>query len=84
METLPIPPEARKPGAKQIISVWAYDEVTDNAIEFRHWSDPGEWGILLAHLAQDLANDIAGHRGLNAGNVLYQIRQGFEKEIGRS
>jgi hypothetical protein len=81
MDTLPIPQEARRPDAKQLISVWIYEGTTDISVNFRHWRDPREWGVLLADLARDIANDLSVDHGLTRADILLSMRRAFEKEL---
>ena len=79
---LDIPPVAKSDrGATEIARVWAADGTQQVSLRPDIWDDPFVWGMMLADLAQHVANAYEQMEGRNRDETLRRIRAGFEAEL---
>ena len=77
---LPIPPIAQRDrGAIEIGRIWAAKGDQHISLNVTIWPDPAYWGLMLADLAQHVANAYA-QEGRSRDEALRRIREGFEAE----
>lgn len=80
---LSIPSAAMKdPRSLEVLRVWIANGQQHVALSFGMWEDPAAWGLLLADLAQHIAQAHAKQDdGVSAEDFLEEIRAGFEAEM---
>ena len=82
-DALRIPAAAMKdPRSLEVVRVWIANGQQHVALSFGMWEDPAAWGLLLADLAQHIAEAHAQQDPeVNAEDFLEEIRAGFEAEM---
>ena len=82
-DALPVPSAAtRDPRSVEILRVWIANGEQHVALAFGMWEEPAAWGLLLADLAQHIAQAHAQQDdGVSAEDFLEEIRAGFEAEM---
>ena len=82
-DSLPTPAAAsRDPRSLEVLRVWIANGEQHVALAFGMWEDPAAWGLLLADLAQHIAEAHAQHDGtIDAEDFLEQLRAGMEAEL---
>ena len=82
-DALRIPGAAMKdPRSLEVLRVWIANGQQHVALAFAMWEDPAAWGLLLADLAQHIAQAHAQQDdGVSAEDFLEEIRAGFEAEM---
>lgn len=81
MKSLDPPPLVLSdPKAREIVRVWGAHGKMHITLDPHLWDDPGCWGIMLADLAQHVANAYLELRKVDRDLTLKQIRAGFECE----
>ncbi len=82
-DSLPIPAAAsRDPRSLEVLRVWIANGEQHVALAFGMWQDPAAWGLLLADLAQHIAEAHAQQdEEVDAEDFLEQIRAGMEAEL---
>lgn len=68
------------PKAREIVRVWGAHGKMHVTLNPDLWDEPGCWGIMLADLAQHVANAYSELRNADRALTLKQIRSGFECE----
>ena len=78
---LPIPPAAKRDReAAERLRVWFAHGRPQVSLANGVWHSLVPWGMLMAELAEHVADTYAGMGGHDKAEVLYQIRQGLEAE----
>jgi len=90
MKQLPIPPAAtRDESAHQMISAWVAEKGLHCSLNIGMWEKnlarPEEacWGILLADVAQHVANALEQDLGKDRRESLHAIRIAFQEELAK-
>jgi Domain of unknown function (DUF5076) len=79
---LTIPPAAEEdPSAFEILRVWGANREQHVTLFWDLWDDPATWGIMLADLANHVANALYQERGLDRAETLGKIRSMFDLEL---
>src|SRR5262245_58577483 len=82
---LPIPPEASDgQKATEVVRAWIVDRHLVCSLLPGAFEDPQGWGVLLADLANHIADGLAEARGMNREVVLRAIALGFGAEMANS
>ena len=75
-----IPPIAQRDRqAMEIARIWAAEGDQHVSLRAGIWPDPAYWGLMLADLAQHVANAYA-QEGRSRDEVLKRIKEGFDAE----
>lgn len=78
---LPIPPDAKKDReAAELLRVWFAHGRPQVSLANGVWEEPEPWGMLLADLAEYVANTYAELGGRDRTEVLRQIRKGLDAQ----
>jgi hypothetical protein len=78
---LPIPGRASNdPEGRELARVWAAGGAQHVALATGLWSDPGNWGIVLADLARHLARSYELAGTLDQTTALKRIREVLDAE----
>ncbi len=77
---IPPPPLAVEPGAIEILRVWVAPGHTQQSKLQMAWEDPGNWGLLLAGVARDVAAAYE-QQGLDPQEAFERIYAVFESEF---
>jgi hypothetical protein len=82
-DALPIPPAAsRDPRSLEVLRVWIANGEQHVGLAFGMWEDPAAWGLLLADLAQHIAEAHAQQDPtIDPEDFLEQLRAGMEAEL---
>lgn len=79
---LPIPDEASETdAAHELMRGWLIDNRLVCSLFPSAFEDPAVWGVLLADIANHVANALAECEGADRGEVLAAIRRAFEVEM---
>lgn len=79
---LVVPPKAKKDSnACEIARVWIANDNLHVSLKVDIWDNPFIWGMLLADLAQHVANSYMQIQGWDRIETLHRIRQGFDAEM---
>ncbi|MEM9372926.1 MAG: DUF5076 domain-containing protein [Planctomycetota bacterium] len=77
-----IPPAALEdPRATELIRVWAAQDGQHVAISSDAWSDAHTWGVVLADLANHVANMIHEQSQTPRKRVIDELEKGFQGEL---
>jgi hypothetical protein len=76
-------PDAAKKDAKsmELLRVWVADHDQHVSLRVGVWEDPFAWGVVLADLANHIANAFQQHSKLDRAAVLARIEEGFDAEM---
>ncbi len=77
---LAAPPNAKSPGATEVLRVWAAPGQPQQLVLKTTWKEPGAWGLLLADVARHAAKAYAND-GLNEAETLARIWQFAQAEM---
>jgi len=81
-DQLPIPEPARKdPESFELLRVWIAHKGQHVSLLADMWDDPAAWGILLADLAQHVANAYHDQKGFDRAKTLERIKAGLDVEL---
>ena len=79
---LMIPPATENdPKAYEILRVWGAHGSQHVTIAWDLWDDPAAWGIMLADLANHVANAFQQEKGNPKAETLEKIRSLFNQEL---
>lgn len=79
---LTVPPAAEDdPKAFEIVRVWGAKGAQHVTIFWDLWDDPSTWGIMLADLANHVANAFHQEKGISKTETLEAIKDLFNKEL---
>ena len=82
MGELPIPIDVcQNPTAFEMVRVWCLDNKAYISVNIGVWEDPAAYGILLADLAQHIANAYFEKDGRNNSEALRRVLEGLNAEI---
>jgi hypothetical protein len=80
---LPIPDEVSHAGtAHELMRGWLIDNRLVCSLFPSAFDDPAVWGVLLADIANHVANALSECEGADRATVLAAIRRAFEVEMG--
>lgn len=65
----------------EILRVWIANKEQHCSIRVGVWDDPAAWGIVLADLAQHVANSYAEDRDQEIKSIMTRIKNAFDSEI---
>jgi hypothetical protein len=78
---LPIPhPAPGDANARELVRVWDSGGTQPVSLSPLLWEDPGIWGIVLADLAQLIAEAYGKSGQMNSAAALARIKGGFDAE----
>ena len=90
MNRLPIPPAAtRDENSREMISAWVAENGLHCSLNIGMWEtnlttpEESAWGILLADVAQHVANALEQDLGKDRRETLHAIRIAFQEELGK-
>lgn len=78
--TLPEPELAHEEGASEVLRVWVGADGTLQCNLKVQWEDPGQWGLLLAGIARDVAGAYE-RQGADAQAAFERLYAVFESEF---
>lgn len=78
--TLPPPELAQEDGASEVLRVWVGPDATLQCNLKVQWEDPGQWGLLLAGIARDVAGAYE-RQGLDPQAAFERLYSVFESEF---
>ena len=68
-------------GSFELARVWIANKAQHVSIRVGVWNDPAAWGIMLADLAQHVANAYEQDEAIERSRVLQRIKTAFNAEI---
>jgi hypothetical protein len=81
---LPIPDAAASdPKARELARVWAANGAQHVSLRVGLWRDPFSWGIMLADLANHIANAYAQEQSRDRAGTVARILEGMHAELER-
>ena len=80
INSLKEPPNAKRPGAQEVLRVWAAPGQPQQLVLQVTWKEPGAWGLLLADIARHAAKAYASE-GLSEAETFARIWQFAQAEL---
>jgi len=79
-------PDAAKQDSKsfELLRVWVANKGQQVSLRGGVWKDPAAWGIMLADLANHIANSYQQDAGLDRTKTLQRIKSALDAELGAS
>jgi hypothetical protein len=71
----------RDPKSFEVLRVWIANNNQHVSLRADVWEDPAAWGLMLADLAQHIANTYEPVTALDREQILNRIKAGFDSEL---
>jgi hypothetical protein len=85
LDSLAAPDDAKNdPDSFEILRAWVINKKLYLSMRAHVWDDPAAYGIMLADMIRNIANEYHQANGMGVADAIRRVRQGLEAELDSS